>query len=557
MRKVLWLGALLFASSAAFAVPLSQSGPADAGRVQQRVANPEAPIALEPEAPLPRIGGIDEAPAASKKVKLTLREVRIDGMTVFAPAQVEDIYQPYIGRVITLDTAWLIAGQLTERYRHEGYFLSRAFVPLQTIEGGIIRITVVEGYIGEITLDDEVANQPVIADWLSRLRNARPLKVDTLESVLLQLNDLPGVSLRAVLEPLKGAKDGAVQLTLLPQPVHDKAQLVFDNFGSRFLGPYELSAQYSTSLLPLQQTSISYINSVPFDELHYGNVQHRAAIYPGLTIEAYAGYTNANPGFTLSASEIKSNSLLFGVAFDYTLIRQRQENLLGRVALESRSTHSNILDTPLTRDEIRTLRAKLSYQRADAWGGVNLLDVTLSQGIDAFGASAQGSADLSRPDAVPDFTKAEFQLSRTQAVVSGVQAVLSAAGQVSSDPLYSAEEFGYGGQAFGRAYDNSEITGDHGLAGSFELQYTGLDAWEGVNAVPYGFYDIGTVWNDGRTQEASTSGSSAGAGVRFASELGISANFGFAFPLTRAVTSPLEGNNGKNPRATIQLSYGL
>lgn len=555
LLKVFWVGLLLGASSASAAAPLP--GPADGGRVQQRLEAPDSPVTLEPEAPLPRLGGTDSPPAASKSVTLTLHEVLINGMTVFTPAQVEDMYKPYIDKVITLDTAWLIAGQLTERYRHEGYFLSRAFVPEQTIEGGVIRITVVEGYIGEVTLDDDLASQPVIAGWLARLRAVRPLKVTTLESILLQINDLPGVSLRAVLEPLKGAKDGGVHLTLVPQPVHDKAQVGIDNFGSQFLGPYELSAQYQTSLLPLHKTSVSLLNTVSFNELHFGQVQHRVAVYPGLDVEAYAGVTNANPGFTLKSSEIVTDSYLFGMAADYTLIRQRQENLLTRVAFESRSTHSDILGTPLTRDEIRALRARVTYQRADGWGGGNQLDVALSHGIDGLGATGQGSSNLSRPDAVADFTKAEFQFGRSQAIISGVQALVSAAGQLSSDPLYSAEEFGYGGQQFGRAYDNSELTGDHGLSGSFELQYTGLNSWEGVNAVPYGFYDIGKVWNDGNSQEVSASASSAGAGVRFVSELGISANLGLAFPLTQEVSNPLDGNNGKNPRVLIQLSYGL
>ena len=49
-------------------------------------------------------------------------------------------------------------------------------------------------------------------------------------------------------------------------------------------------------------------------------------------------------------------------------------------------------------------------------------------------------------------------------------------GQWASGPLYSSEEFGYGGKNFGRAYDQSELTGDHGVAASVEVDYAGWSA---------------------------------------------------------------------------------
>ena len=69
----------------------------------------------------------------------------------------------------------------------------------------------------------------------------------------------------------------------------------------------------------------------------------------------------------------------------------------------------------------------------------------------------------------------------------------AASGQVASGPLYSSEQFGYGGQAFGRAYDASEITGDHAVAASLGMRYSGIDPMHGVRLMPYGFYDMGRV----------------------------------------------------------------
>lgn len=533
-------------------------GSADAGRIDQREERmvPESNMAVpsRPATVMPPI----TAPEQSKHVTMKLEQIRITGMTVFATAQVEDIYAPYIGKEITMDKLWLIAGQVTERYRQAGYFLSQVMVPEQEIKDGVVILHVMEGYVGAIQFEDALAKKSLIKKWLDTLQSYRPLKTSQLESVLLHLNDLPGVSLRAVLEPLKDATaPGAVRLVLeRRESTLYSGQVSFDNNGSKFLGPYQMSAQAKAVVLPMQQTSVMLLASQPTDELKYGTIRHEVPVMMAGTIEVYASKTRAAPGYTLAVQEIRSDSSLLGTAFRYQIIRQRQENLSARVALEARDTESDILGTPLTRDSVRALRGSLDYEFADSWRGYNVVNAALSQGVSAFGASKANALNLSRTEAEPGFTKLQVNVSRMQGLTADWMMTAMAAAQVASGPLYSSEEFGYGGQAFGRAYDDSEITGDHGVAATAELRYVGLAAWNGLQAVPYGFYDIGLLWNDDRDQVARATGSSGGAGVRLLSDAGFSADLGVAFPLTREVSNPLEGN-GSNPRYRMQVSYGF
>jgi hemolysin activation/secretion protein len=214
------------------------------------------------------------------------------------------------------------------------------------------------------------------------------------------------------------------------------------------------------------------------------------------------------------------------------------------------------------------LRLGFTYQLADLWNGQNGLNGTLSQGLNILGASQQGQENLSRAGATPDFTKFNLDASRLQDITQDWSFLTALASQIASGPLYSSEQFGYGGQAYGRAYDNSEITGDQGINGSVELRYSGiaplstepppgLSTVYNVQPVPYGFYDIGAVWNMGSDQTMPyASGSSAGAGFRLLTDFGLSSNFGLGFPLTRRIANPIDGN-GKSPRYFMSLSYGF
>src|SRR5262249_20222041 len=122
------------------------------------------------------------------------------------------------------------------------------------------------------------------------------------------------------------------------------------------------------------------------------------------------------------------------------------------------------------------------------------------------------------------------------------------------DPLLASEEFTIGGPSYGRAYDSSEITGDHGAALKLELRYgettnsAYLQSYQG-----YVFYDAGAVWNRdaaGGEPEKQTL-TSTGVGVRLNMSRSLFGSAEIAFPLSRDIAS--EGNDGEDPRLFFNI----
>ncbi len=290
-------------------------------------------------------------------------------------------------------------------------------------------------------------------------------------------------------------------------------------------------------------------------ELAYGGVYHQIPVYTDITIDLSASYVEAHPGSTLSPSDISSEVVDISAALKYQIIRQRQENLVASLKLAGRNSNGDILgDNPLTRDRIRTLSIDLSYDTSDTWDGYNYLTGSVTQGIDILGSNDKGDANLSRANADPSFTRLNLSYLRQQAISDDVVMSTSLAGQIASAPLASSEEFGYGGQRFGRAYDPSEIIGDQGVAASVELQYYGLPYVSNtLQTVPYAFYDIGRVWNKGAIGNT-ISASSVGVGTRFTHDIATTADIAVAWPLTKPVDNPITGHE-KNPRFIFRLGY--
>src|SRR5690606_23554183 len=126
----------------------------------------------------------------------------------------------------------------------------------------------------------------------------------------------------------------------------------------------------------------------------------------------------------------------------------------------------------------------------------------------------------SRPEGTANFFKATGQISRLQSLfIPGLNLYVAAQGQISADRLLSSEEFGVGGSQWGRGYDPGEISGDHGMATTVELQFGGpanIAILRGYQI--FAFWDYGKIWNDDQADKVAGTDEeslmSAGAGIR-------------------------------------------
>ena len=498
-----------------------------------------------------------QSPAAAKNVHITFKGVHVFGAQAFSEGEFRPLYKEFINKQTTLEVAWIIADRITNQYNARGYFLSRAYVPEQEVKGGFITIKVVEGYIGDVRLENPELSNGIIDELIADLLTKRPLKTEQLDKFLLTLNDLPGKKFKGVLSSIQSQDEAATRMTLIVTDASgDSGNIGINNYGSRYIGPHEMLASYKTSLFDLQETSVGFSTSLPTSELQLVSFQHSVIATPDIKIGFSFDKTRAAPGYTLRQYDVKSRAQLYTIDMNYKLIRQKQENLWFDFTFNSNNTNTILQGNRISHDQIRAIRASAAYDAFDDWDGHTIANIKLSQGIDGFGASNTGDLNLTREDARPDFTKAELFIQRQQALDDDLSLVTSAAMQRASGTLYASEQFGYGGQIFGRAYDSSDIIGDHGIAGSLELRYAAPSLFDALSLTPYAFYDIGKTWSERPTEGDSkaASGSSAGIGARFETSVGVSGNLGIAYPLTRNVAAPIYGADGNAPRVLFQVS---
>lgn len=232
------------------------------------------------------------------------------------------------------------------------------------------------------------------------------------------------------------------------------------------------------------------------------------------------------------------------LTFSHPLIRSRSQNMFLRGGLTFHEGKTEIFNVEDTHDSMRVLRIGVTYDLADSWYGVNLLEIELSQGILGLGSSHNGDPTLSRPNGKVDFTKATVYAARLQSLTQRWSILAAANAQYAFTDLLSSELYSYGGEQFGRGYDPSEMVGDHGIGMKVELRYKDtIPDRMAFSYTGYAFYDAGIVYQRSTGGLAdSDSASSAGLGLRMDLGRYVSCFGEVAKPLTRDVLAERNRN---------------
>jgi hemolysin activation/secretion protein len=568
---VLSIGSASVALAQAIPVP----SPALPGRLERQFAPPPELAPALPPLPLPELPAAPQQPPSG--IAFVLKDVVVEGSTVYTQDELSAAYAPFLGREISIEQLPQIEQALTVLYRRDGYILSRAVVDAQTIDpqAGVLHVKIYEGYIDKIRLDPldyEVSDQGAllrailqhVAHGCRSGEEAKgdkpcPLHRDVLERYLLLANDLPGVQASAVIQPSVEAEGGAdLFVTVNETPVGASASI--DNRGSAYVGPLTAheSATFNDIFGLFERTELRAAHSIPFNELELVNgVEEIPLTSDGLRLALDFTHTRSRPGGLLRPINLETLGDSGGFTLAYPYLRTRSENLQLRASIEIRNsiTTHGLSDATAFYDRSRVATFGASYDLADRWLGVNLVDVSVGQGIPTLGATPPTSISASHTGANPAFTKLNGEISRVQQVLPSINVLGAATGQYAFSKLLSAEQFGYGGDRYGHAYDPSEVLGDRGVAAKAERQYTpdwaaGMMGWnDGVRALQFYIVgDVGRAWVD-PGPSTHLSGASLGGGVRFTITDYLAGYVEVAKPLTRRVQAvQAKGAGGKEPR---------
>ncbi|HUB50217.1 MAG TPA: POTRA domain-containing protein, partial [Acetobacteraceae bacterium] len=256
---------------------------------------------------------------------VNVASVSVDGVTAFPLSAITRFTTGLTGPAVPLTKIDAARQDILQYYRSSGYVLSTVSANLDT--AGALRFVVTEGHIASVKLDGDIGPAGVqVLRFLRRLTEVTPIDSATLERYLLLAQDVPGVTLRAVLQPSTdqpGAMNLIAQVTRTPV----SGLVTFDNRAFDQTGPIEgLGVVDFNSFTNLgEKTELTYYHTFPNSQ-NFGQLSEEFFIgSSGLKLKLYAGEGNAIPSgggnSGLAAENYHGFTDVFGGVLSYPVIR--------------------------------------------------------------------------------------------------------------------------------------------------------------------------------------------------------------------------------------------
>jgi hemolysin activation/secretion protein len=470
-----------------------------------------APPAVIP--PTPLAAPLPEGPP------VRVYAVRVEGITVYPLEAIAPLYSDIIGATVPRARLDAIIEDLQTKYRTDGYILTVVRGEIQSVNGRpVFVLRAIEGYISEVKLDGDIGPAgTLVYEFLEHLTWIRPVNNADLERYLLLAQDIPGISVRAVLR--RATEPGAVELVaqLSRKPFSAFAQ--YDNLGSNEAGPSEMLLRGAANSFTRfgEQFEAIFYNTFNREQL-FGQVDASAFVGgDGLRLAGYWGRGNSMPGGALAGTGFIGNYTIAGLDLAYPVIRSRRLNLTPDISFDYYDSTVDVnglngQSTQFNSGHLRMLRAggALDFQDAAVADlpAANLAILKISQGLPGLGASSTSEEPSHQPvlGNRTDFTKLAGELTRVQNLFTFGDVMtslkLTLGGQYTGDILPPSEKFFCCGLRWSRGYFYGQVTGDRGVGTGAELQFN-----TGFTDVPilapnhrldvqfYGFYDFGRFYN--------------------------------------------------------------
>lgn len=466
-----FLVAALAASAAAQQVPPSArpTTPSQTIEQEQRPTRPDMtprpPAVIEtPERPA-------AIPAEAEGPRALIRTFRITGNQVISTKTLEALVRPEEGKALTLEEMRALAARISDYYAQQGYLLARAYLPPQDIRQETLEIAVLEGDVGEVDVTgNEYYTKEAILSALGRFRRRGVIHEGLLETAINELNDYPGLNVRASLKPGEQRGKTDVILTAQERPRFTFAADV-DNYGSKYSGIWRFGTELSYGGITGLGDKLT-LRGIGSDE--------RLGYFRGSYLTPVGGYgTKLGLSYTQSENTVGEEfASLNAVGFlqagsldiTQTVFRTSAANLQLFGGVDIKSVENDVLGLRSGQDDLRVFRLGFSGDYRDRFLGRSYYGFTWHQGVPWFGGNEQNDPGATRNDNPGSYSKWTFDLARIQSLLyGGAYVVLRGFAQLSSQNLQSVEQYSIGGYYTVRGYPLAERGGDQGYALSAEV----------------------------------------------------------------------------------------
>lgn len=504
----------------------------------------------------------------------------------------ENMLKAYLGKPLTEASLDQLQTEIIRHCRKEGHLVVDAFFADQNIREGIIQIAVVEGKVGQVTVENEGRK------WFSddsirskiRLQPGDVVVKNRLDTDLSWLNRATYQSLGefggTFREVNAGFTQGGLGETDVKVTVQDRFPVRpyagYDNAGSTVIGSERFFAgvDWANAFFVGHRLSYQYLTDSDFDKLKQHVVGYTVPLPWRHDLVLFGAYAVVNPDYSLlgqNFAPLKTDGEVLQLSGRYSIPLPQVARLEHELTLgfDFKRTDTPLLQTTvnsvLGTNKIDVAQFSVGYvgKVRDRWG---------STAISLQGVYSPG--DITEFNKNPDFnefrrgTETRYLYGKVEArrdtlLPGGFSWLLRGAGQMADSRLVPSETFTLGGSSSVRGYNERTVAGDYGWQLNNEIrtpklvlgnstERAGKKDWlQGLVFCDYG----GTITRQANNALGERYGEvllSVGAGLRYEMADNLHLRFDYGYQLNRGyLTSPnnVENQGRGRVHVGIEISY--
>lgn len=404
--------------------------------------------------------------------KALINAVKFQGNTVISSRTLKKTVKPFMGKELSMQEIYEMCQKVQKKYAERGYFLARAYVPVQVLEDETLTIEIIEGRLGHISvIGNKHYTEKFIAGYFGKYQG-KPINYDQILRALLLLDENSDLDVGAVFK--KGEEFGTADLIVRAtdnRPLH----FIIDhnNYGSDHTSHHRTGGRFDWGnlLLDGDMLTITEVVGSPLSSLNFTSALYHIPIYTyGSSMDFSYLFANFK---TDKVDDVRytGRSHIATVRFNQALQRTRKLNTDFFTTFDYKQIQNFGQGIESSYDKLRVLTGGGLIDYIDGWKGRNLFLLSGGWGIPGFlGGNTVNSKSDSRVHGGGRFIKLNGGWKRLQKLPFECFLLFNVQMQYSFYKLPLPEQIYIGGIDNVRGYQLAAGIGDHGLYGTLELR---------------------------------------------------------------------------------------
>ncbi len=402
--------------------------------------------------------------------KVYIEKFILSGVLQFTGKDFSEFLSQYKNRYLNLNDLNKIVEYIQNFYRYNGYITSFVYIPVQEIRDKTVEIRVVEGAIGQITIEGgKYFDKERIRKQLN-IREGDAILYRDLLKQLIKLNQHPDRTVKAMLSPGERLETTDIIVKLEDRnPNHMFVE--YNNRGTKYTGKSRFNVGYANNNLFGVEDVLSLRYQKSNDELNGASIDYNLPInYKGTRLGGYLSFVDVAIGREFAALNAEGDAKTGGLYINHSLADKAalRSSLMG--GIDIKRSENTLLGNTESEDKLTVVKTGISLGLDDQFGR-NSLSSQIHAGIEDFlGSMKSGDSNASRLNGDPDFMKYTMNFTRQQYLPLSSYLLLMSKGQWTSGKMLSSEQFYVGGADTVRGYPELEYAGDYGYNLRAELR---------------------------------------------------------------------------------------